>query len=202
MAEDAHPTVTAVGDMPQVELRPPGQEDILRQILLEEYRANCQFLKHHDDFRVQRNLGFIQVNAILIAGIAAAAALKPPFWLLGGTLALISIVGGIVSLIWLYAQRRNSEYRRFQLAQLRSIEKHLGVLTTFTLMCQAFGHRTARTPEPVHLHGSGEMFSVMRSAQKSSATIEAIVAHAVTIWWVVFFAIGLAITVLSWPFQG
>jgi uncharacterized membrane protein len=162
--------------------------------LLEEYRINADFWKHHDTMRQKKMENFLTANSILAAAIALlTSSIFSDIQVISIILIVgISIIGFIISLTWNSVIRRNSEYMHFQRLQLCSIEQELPKCSmTFTKMYRTFDENM-KVDFPHLLKPLPNSFKTkMKSANKLDRNLPMIIAGS---WIIVVFSCVIFLT--------
>lgn len=156
--------------------------------LLIEYQVNVELWKHDDNLRQQRNANFLSVTTLLIIALSAFVGLKYPMIYLSIIALIFSLIGFFISMLWYRVLVRNAEYIRFRRFQLRSIEKRLKGLSTFTNTYDSFYKGF-----PLKFSEFDEEFVISKNAMKRSAITEGNLPVIISVFWSI---IGFASIVL------
>ena len=163
-------------------------DDQQLQALLSEYQANLALWQHDDNLRQQRSTTFLSINSLLILALGGLITLSESFVEAAIVAIPISIFGLPICLLWYQVQARNAEYIRFRRYQLRSIEKMLPPMSTFTNQWRALSQF-----ETVQFENIAAGFTIKNAARGSSTVLEGKLPLVIAGIWLVIFAISIVI---------
>ena len=167
-------------------------DDQQTQVLLSEYQANLELWKHDDNLRQQRYGTFLNINSLLLVALGGLVTLSPSVLNATVVAVLISLFGFPVCLMWGRVQARNAEYIRFRRYQLRSIEKMLKPMSTFTNQWNALNKF-----ETVHFKNIKDEFTIKHEAKASSTVIEGRLPSVIAVFWLIVFVASSVIITLN-----
>lgn len=158
------------------------------QTLLSEYQANLELWKHDDTLRQQRSTTFLNINSLLILALGGLITLSGSLAEAAVVAIPISVFGLPICLLWYQVQARNAEYVRFRRYQLRSIEKRLPPMSTFTNQWRALNKF-----ETVLFENIEDEFTIKNAARGSSTVIEGKLPLVIAGIWLAVFIVSIAI---------
>ena len=162
------------------------------QILLNEYQANLELWKHDDNLRQQRYGVFVNINSLLFVAIGGLVTFSLSILNIAIATTLISFFGFLICLMWHQVQARNAEYIRFRRYQLRSIEKTLKPLSTFSNQWKALNQF-----ETIHFENIKDEFTINQNAKESSAILEGRLPRIISGFWLMVFIVSVVIIMLN-----
>ena len=162
--------------------------------LIVEYQANVELWKHDDNLRQQRQTNFLNVNTIMLVGIAAVVGFKPELIEFGITLSIFSCFGLLIAVIWYRVQVRSAEYIRFRRHQLVHIEKQLEVLSTFTNTYRAF----YPPYQQVLFDGNAALFEISEKAKSRSTLSEGRLPILLGWFWTISGLVAIALVLVGY----